>query len=1231
MGWIPVTTSTDTVAIHAALLPTGARGQIMCMGDWAGHAPVSDPVTYWQIYDIDDDVILESVNLATDLDAEGLNAPLTNAFCCGQAWLADGRWLCAGGTIGWPEEHAGLHDEHYDGERAVWVYQPQARTWKRVRDLNFQPGSQSQGGGRWYPTLVTLPDGQVFAAAGHPSDTDTYNGRHNNNTPERYAPGTDTWALMNFDITAPNGVNTDSYPRFRLMPNGRLFTDTAGNGGTKRFFDPYTGFWTGDDVNTTALPGYYSRGSRGTSVLLPLQPPAYRARILAVNSPDPTAFRIDADVADPTWTTTSNRTGPAAGADRENGCAVLLPTGRVLLVGGWRRDTDDDVTTAVRRPELYDPGINWQTGEFSGQEEWVPLDDADDEATVGRGYHFTALLMPDGRVFTAGSTGSGEFAEELRIERYEPGYIGQSRPTLSGAPSLVGYNRTFTVQVDRDIERVALMRCGSMTHSFDSDQRYVGLAFSQQGNTLEITSPPHGAIAPPGPYMMWVIDGSDRPCHQAAFVRLAHLDCEIGLERNTFSQLEVEATLLEPTGGLAVFPDAVFFHFDGFRAGELGVPGAEPDVTLGIGSPGGPTPAGMSVRLGSTNFESGTVNADVAQRFTFRYDVRFANLDAFTFGGTDQRVIIRATLGGETCQGELRLVKAPNPYMKDGDPQWLSQDLRVFQIRPGGFVGTTQFAAGDTPETFLDKLIPAFEAETDSAEHPFRSQLALGQEAATLELATTLDGEAVYNFAVAKVRYKAVSTPAPDVRVLFRLFNTVGPALEWTSGTTYRREVKGANGRDTVALLGMTGGNAGEIISIPFFAAPRYTPSQSATAQEDPLNRRTLPAQGATESTRYFGAWLDINQDEHHFPLYPTNDGPYSEAPQQGGPLYSVFDLIRNYHQCLVSEIYFEDDPIAFGDTPGTSDNLSQRNLVLEMSSNPGNDASRTAASTMMIQPSKSAVPPSVPPAGAAARRLRSDELIIWWETLPPGTHIDLFIPSVPAEDILRLAGLRPSGNPIEKIDDHTIRAYYGDVTFIPVPGGVSKPIPSLISIRLPQGVVAGDVHRATVQQVEGRSRLVMGGIEFRIPVDHASAILPLEIRKLSLLRAIQKAIPPSDRWWPVFERYVGAIGDRVEGLGGDQAAVPARRRFPDGSDAQPPDRADLVCFEGKVGDLRYDRHGQFEGFVIDDWGEARVFEACEARIEALVRRACETRVTLCVYVRPDRARNPVRIVWRCC
>ncbi|WP_177175472.1 hypothetical protein [Cribrihabitans marinus] len=175
---------------------------------------------------------------------------------------------------------------------------------------------------------------------------------------------------------------------------------------------------------------------------------------------------------------------------------------------------------------------------------------------------------------------------------------------------------------------------------------------------------------------------------------------------------------------------------------------------------------------------------------------------------------------------------------------------------------------------------------------------------------------------------------------------------------------------------------------MPFFAAPRYTPGRSATEQENPLNTRTLAAEGSAESTAYFGCWLDINQTEHHFPHYPNGDRPYSEAPLAGGPLRSVFESLRNNHLCLVAEIYYEDDSGNFGDTPGTSDNLSQRNLIVENSSNPGSAGSRTIHSTMMIQPSKT---PSTDAVISPDGRLRPDELIIWWHTLPKGTEIDLF------------------------------------------------------------------------------------------------------------------------------------------------------------------------------------------------------------------------------------------------
>ena len=53
------------------------------------------------------------------------------------------------------------------------------------------------------------------------------------------------------------------------------------------------------------------------------------------------------------------------------------------------------------------------------------------------------------------------------------------------------------------IQRVALMRCGSVTHAWDGDQRYVGLEFANPADgVLEAVAPPTGGVAPPGPYLL---------------------------------------------------------------------------------------------------------------------------------------------------------------------------------------------------------------------------------------------------------------------------------------------------------------------------------------------------------------------------------------------------------------------------------------------------------------------------------------------------------------------------------------------------------------------------------------------------------------------------------------------------------------------------------------------------------------------------------------------------------
>ena len=415
MPWTTPVTNSELVAIHAALLPTEPGGVIVYFGDWTGGAGGVgvQNVTNTRLHRLQSHQIEEPLG----------TLPNTDVFCAGQAFLSDGRLLAAGGTFGWKEAHEGIHSPHYDGERACWIYLPHAEAWTPVADLNFQPGSESQGGGRWYPTLITLDNGEVFTVGGHPSADDYYpvsgSQRHNNNTPERYSPGADIWTQMTADITAPKSVVTDSYPRYHLLPDGRLFCDTAGkdtgNGAVtlRRIMNPYTGDWEGPNVGgLDTLPGFYDRGSEATSVLLPLMPPHYRARILATNSGNDTAYRIDVDDT-PTWQKTTPRNGSAAGRARDNGCATLLPTGQVLVTGGWPGNAGaDDNSVATLEPELYTPGIDWANGDFSNtnDEEWETIEEP---APNRRGYHSTALLLPDGRVWVAGST---TIAESLNKE-----------------------------------------------------------------------------------------------------------------------------------------------------------------------------------------------------------------------------------------------------------------------------------------------------------------------------------------------------------------------------------------------------------------------------------------------------------------------------------------------------------------------------------------------------------------------------------------------------------------------------------------------------------------------------------------------------------------------------------------------------------------------------------------------------------------------------------------------
>src|SRR5579862_3566805 len=192
--------------------------------------------------------------------------------------------------------------------------------------------------------------------------------------------------------------------------------------------------------------------------------------------------------------------------------AVILPNGKVLAVNG--STNDEDATTASLNADLYDPIAN----KFSSA----------GANAFPRLYHSGALLLPDATVMVVGGNPQrGTY--EPHVEIYSPAYLFNSsgtlatRPTITSVtPSEMGYGSSFQVQTPdaSTISSVVLVRPGAVTHAFDMDQRLVGLNFTVGSGVLNLTSPPNSSIAPPGYYLLFILNSSGVPS-VAQFVQLS--------------------------------------------------------------------------------------------------------------------------------------------------------------------------------------------------------------------------------------------------------------------------------------------------------------------------------------------------------------------------------------------------------------------------------------------------------------------------------------------------------------------------------------------------------------------------------------------------------------------------------------------------------------------------------------------------------------------------------------
>jgi len=527
------------MAGHAALIPKGPHQGKILVWNWMRKQTGTNDKQYWSIIDW----------TTTPWTFHNFELPMPNGqgdlFCAGSAWTKDGHLLVAGGNkVTATSAGANKLCYRFDPLRTLGN-----QMWVREPDLYYP---------RWYPTVTAM--GTVTASS-QPKDflhvTGGWDALSSVNAQKTYevfdptnAPGLGTYQtnpaknnLPYFD--GPNVVCSrefDIYPRDVLLSSGKKFTAGMMDQSYRVLHGDVTVTAPAWELMTNAL-GFGIGREYGSVVLFPNLGGSSGGYLdLVVRFGGHMRFHDSANCnVYPTglatnsvrycWANTATgpnyvwNDGPGMLNPRTNLDATLLPDGTVLITGGRQWESEETKTTfPVNVAESFD-GQTWT---------------ARPTASVRRGYHSTALLLPDGRVWTGG----GE-QREKDYEVFRPPYLtvtGLTRPVIVNAPShpnelLMQYGSTYGLQYQQlplgvTIEKVVLMAPGAITHHSDMHQRYVELDPDPEVVPPEpppyirqFKAPANSNRAPKGYYMLFFVTNPQGPNgirvpSNAAWVRL---------------------------------------------------------------------------------------------------------------------------------------------------------------------------------------------------------------------------------------------------------------------------------------------------------------------------------------------------------------------------------------------------------------------------------------------------------------------------------------------------------------------------------------------------------------------------------------------------------------------------------------------------------------------------------------------------------------------------------------
>jgi Domain of unknown function (DUF1929)/Bacterial Ig-like domain (group 1)/Kelch motif len=451
----------DIIPLHMNLLP---NGKIFA---W-GKTDVSDTMGMPRIWD----PAAGSPDQAAEIHVNEM------LFCAGHVLLPNGNLMVAGGHH---MDDAGIKVTYFFSQDGVPTKGP------------------DMSNGRWYPTLTVLPDGDVLTMAGRNEAGEVVR------TPELWNGV--AWS----QLTGAGTLEIPYYPRNFVDPkNGLVFY--AGERVMSRWFNVAgTGSWSNGPTHIWPFNRDY-----GTAVMYDTGKILYAGGgghtswpTPDAKSPTPTATAetIDLNQTSPTWQSVSSMSAP-----RRHLNSTVLPDGQVLVTGGTRGAgfVNIDPGLAVKEAEVWNPGTGQWTTLAANQ--------------VMRVYHSVSLLLPNGTVLHGASgdalaiqPGGGivPVPSERNHEIFSPPYLFKgARPTITSVGSTsVSYGGTIAVTTPNAAQITAArwIRLGSVTHAFDMGQRANTLTFTRTANGLSVNVPANPNQAPPGYYMLFILNRNGVP------------------------------------------------------------------------------------------------------------------------------------------------------------------------------------------------------------------------------------------------------------------------------------------------------------------------------------------------------------------------------------------------------------------------------------------------------------------------------------------------------------------------------------------------------------------------------------------------------------------------------------------------------------------------------------------------------------------------------------------------